>query len=186
METKLNDNRPPDSSDIITNVQITIDTELLISKYFTPSIVPARPTWIGYDPEYMVVSNQTLIDGQGNGELKLSASIGDVVCIYGTSKYHNMDSSILIYNIAKLGGEDVFGPFVPRKYVEEPAPTPDSTQKLPSTFKQLGFWFYETSIQKAGTEKWKVSFALYIRVKGQVDPVLYGYFYWDPTVVVKE
>jgi hypothetical protein len=180
--SKLNEDIQINSKNNITNIQITINTDILINRYHTPSIVHARPTWIDRDLEFIVVSNQTSIGGQGSSDLIFSASAGDVVRIYGTSEYNNMDNAVLIYRIAKHGGYDVFSPFISRKYGQQA----DSAQGLPPVFKQMGFWFYETSVQKAGTEKWYVSFALYIRVRGQVDPVLYGYFYWNPTVVVKD
>lgn len=177
------------SSNEIINVQIIIDTDKIISdmkkKGITPSTNKDAPTGLDHSYQFMVVSTLANIKGQGTADLEFKAEVGDVVRFNTVSEYNNMDNAVLLYQIKKFGGTDVFNEFSSKVYTKKVIQAAGGVSPLPPTFADVRFWFYESSIAKAGTEDFDIRFALYTRVRGQENPVLYGYFYWDPRVVVK-
>lgn len=177
------------SSNEIINVQIIIDTDKIISDMNKKGIKPSQnkdaPTGLDHSYQFMVVSTLANIKGQGTADLEFKAEVGDVVRFNTVSEYNNMDNAVLLYQIKKFGGTDVFNEFSSKVYTKKVIQAAGGTSPLPPTFADVRFWFYESSIAKAGTEDFDIRFALYTRVRGQENPVLYGYFYWDPRVVVK-
>lgn len=168
----------------ITHVNITINTDAVIRDYPNPSKDSGKPTGIGHSYEYMVASNNTAISGQGGADLNFAAAVGDTVRFYGTSESNNFDNSVLIYGIVKFGGENVFSDFVSQSFVKKDT-YPSGKSVLPATFRDNEFYFFEADVINRGTENYKVQFALYVRDRSKEDPVLYGYFQWDPTITVK-
>jgi hypothetical protein len=177
------------SSNEIINIQIIIDTDKIISDLNKKGIKPSQnkdlPTGLDHSYQFMVASTLASIKGQGTADLEFKAEVGDVVRFNAISEYNNMDNAVLMYNIKKFGGTDVFNEFSSKVYTKKVIQAASGTSPLPPTFAEVKFWFYESSIAKSGTEDFNIHFALYTRVRGQENPVLYGYFYWDPRVVVK-
>lgn len=179
------------STNEIINVEIVIDTDKLISDMKkqgkTPSKIQSSPTGIDHTYQYMVVSTLANIKGQGTSELTFQAEVGDVVRFNTISEYNNMDNAVLLYGIEKFPGTvvNVFNDFSSKVYTKTVIQANNGQSPLPVSYADVKFWFYESSVAKAGTENFMISFALYTRVRGQANPVLYGYFQWDPTIVVK-
>jgi nematocidal protein AidA len=172
------------SSFQITNIQVTIDTDRLIQNFPNPSKDQNKPTGVDHSYQFMVASNVTAITGQGGADLNFAATVGDVIRLYGTSEYNNMDNAVIIYGINKFGGTNVFSNFETKLFTKVAVlPTPPNS--LPPTFESQKFGFYEADVVNTGTENYTIQFAVYVRDRSQANPVLYGYFYWDPTITVK-
>ncbi|MFA6978019.1 MAG: inclusion body family protein [Ignavibacteriaceae bacterium] len=171
-----------EGTNVITNIQIVIDTDKVIKDIPNPSKDQNHPSGLSHDYQYMVVSGNQKINGQGTADLNFLAFPGDVVRMSMTSEYSNLDNPVLIYKIAKFGGDDVFSDFnaesITTKTVE-----PGSSNVLPPAIVERKFWYYQANVENKGTENYQVWFAMYQRVRGG-DPVLFGYFYWDPTITV--
>ncbi len=165
-------------SDII-NLLVTIDTDHVIKDFPDPSTDQNNPSGLEHKYQYMVVSDNKELSGEGGADLNFSAEVGDHVRIHGTSEYANFEKSILIYKIQKFGGEEVFSPFNSSTYTKS-TPEPSGPNVLPAKNVDRDYWFYEANVVKRGTESYQIWFALY------VDGDLYGYFYWDPTITVEK
>lgn len=163
-------------------VQIVIDTDRLlqsISKRETSlgSTHRDNPTKIKHNFEYMVVSDNVAVSGQGGADLKFKASVGDTVRFFGSSSSANFDDAILVYGIEEFGGTNTVLTNLTSIPFEREGVTPSGT----STLK---FWFFEGTVVKSGTEKYQVKFALHTRTEnGSFDPVV-RYYEWDPTIIV--
>jgi hypothetical protein len=184
---ELNENATVElaSTNEIINVQIVIDTDKILKNFKSPSKDQNNPTGLDHTYQFMVVSTLANIKGQGTADLEFSAEVGDVVRFNAISEYNNMDNAVMMYGITKFGGTDVFNAFSSKVYTKTAIQANNGQSPLPPVFASETFWFYESSIAKAGTEDFMIRFALYTRVRGQENPVLYGYFHWDPRVVVK-
>lgn len=165
-------------SDII-NMIVVLDVDRLMRDYPNPSQDQNHPTGIVHNYAYMVVSNNKEISGEGTGDLNFSAGVGDRVRVHGISEYANFEKSILIYNMDRFQGDQVFGEFTSTTYTKKTA-KPSGPNVLPAEISNLDFWFFESNVKKTGTEGYYVKFAVYI------DTVLKGYFYWDPTITVTD
>lgn len=170
---------------VITNVQITIDTDRLIKDYPNPSQDPGSPTGIAHNYQYMVVSGNEAINGQGTADLEFTAYPGDEVRFTMTSEYNNMDNPVLMYGITKFGeGTDVFGTFTSESATDS-TPVPNGNAVVPPVYAEETFYYYQANVKQSGQEHFMISFAMYERVRGGGDPQLIGYFIWDPTITVK-
>ena len=168
----------------IINIQIVIDTDKVIKDHPSPSKDQNNPTGLSHQYQYMVVSGNEQITGQGTADLNFKAFTGDIVRITMVSEYNNLDNPILVYKINKFGGNDVFSQFnsetITTKTVE-----PSSPNVLPPVVEERKFWYYQANVNNPGTENYQVWFAMYQRVRGG-NPQLFGYFYWDPTITVTD
>ncbi|WP_306172522.1 AidA/PixA family protein [Burkholderia cenocepacia] len=119
--------------------------------------------------------------------MEITAYPGDRVQFTGVSIYDNSDDAVIIYNIPRYQGDEVFNPFVCNTVVRNGAvePNPDSGSRngLPPLKKQLTFATFDSSVRKSGTEYFGVCFALYKLVGGQ-NQELFGYYWWDPKIYV--
>jgi nematocidal protein AidA len=171
-----------ESTNIITNVQIVIDTDKVIKDVPNPSKDPNKPTGLAHNYQYMIVSGNQGISGTATADLNFQAFTGDVVRMTMSSEYDNLDNPVFIYKIVKFGGSDVFGDFLSQQITSKTV-VPGVPSPLPPTMIDRTFWYYQANVQKMGVEQYQVWFAMYQRVRGG-NPVLYGYFYWDPTITV--
>ncbi|WP_459209756.1 inclusion body family protein [Aquimarina rhabdastrellae] len=167
----------------ITNLQTVIDTSKVIRDFKNPSKDKNRPTAInpsGY--MYMVVSDNQAISGQGTININFNASVGDVVRMSAVSEFNNFENPVVLYNVAKLSGDDVFSSFISRSF-ETKTPIPNKPNPLPPLFENRTFSFYQADVEKVGSQNFTIWFALYERRRGG-NPELYGYFKWDPKITV--
>ncbi|MBQ4766291.1 hypothetical protein F9U42_03965 [Pectobacterium versatile] len=177
------------STNNVINVIVIIDTDRIIND---PSKYPVskdqnRPTPISHQCSYMVAPSQSVVSGEGTGDLNIRANRDDVIRWTGLSESCNSDSSVLIYGLPKSSGDTVFTglEFVNSgRLAAEPAPT-NNTSPFPVTFTEQKHWYAQATISQLGTEQYLVRFALYYRPDGK-NQELYGYFHWDPTITVKE
>ncbi|BDS13388.1 inclusion body family protein [Aureispira anguillae] len=163
------------------NIQVTIDAVGVVNSYPNPSKDQHNPTGIGHNFGYMVATSNT-ISGSGTGDLNFSANVGDTVRFFGVSASDNFEDSILIYNITKYQGTNVFSEFHSQTFTKKGV-SPSGPEVLPAKIANQAFWFFEADVINAGTEGYRVVFALYTRDTNGY-PTLYGYFQWDPTITV--
>ncbi len=165
------------------NILITMDTDQLRKDYPNPSKDEKSPTGIGHNYGYMVASGTTVNSGQGTGDLDFNALVGDTVRAFATSGSDNFEDAVLLYGMPKFSGTDVMSPFAYQVF-EKSTVVAGLTTPLPPQIVIENFWFFQASVIKQGTEGYKVQFGLYIRDLKTGQPVLYGYFSWDPTIRV--
>lgn len=178
-----NDREALNSTAKIISILITIDTDAVMKAYPNPSKDKNKPTGIGHNYGFMVAGNTKVNKGQGTGDLDFSASVGDAVRMYALSTSNNFDDSILLYKINKFSGTEVFSTFRNYDYYKD-TPVPGSeAEVLPEKTEKVHFWFHEASIRQAGTEDYKVTFALYKR-NNSGKSELFGYYDWDPRIQV--
>ena len=163
------------------NIQVTIDAEGVMAQYPNPSQNQGSPTGIGHNFGYMVATSNT-ISGSGTGDLNFSANVGDVVRFFGVSASNNFENAVLIYGINRFSGDQVFSDFASKEFTKSGV-SPSGSSVLPATISDQKFWFYEADVISRGTEGYKVVFALYKR-DNSGNPVVFGYFQWDPTITV--
>lgn len=164
----------------IINVLITIDTESVRTS--SPSKEQNNPTGIGHNLGFMVATGTKVNSGQGTGDLSFTALVGDTVRVFATSGSDNFDSAVLLYGLPKFGGTQVLSQFSYKSFTKSTV-VPNPTSTLPAQIVDEVFWFFEADVIIKGTENYMVQFALYTRDdNGQ--PVLFGYYAWDPTITV--
>jgi hypothetical protein len=174
------------SIDKIVNVQIIIDTDKLINDYGTPCEDDNTPIAIDHNYIYVVVSTPNASRGYENDDnLKLKGEVGDVIRLNAISEYNNMDSSVLLCEIKKIKGTNVFEKFKSKVYNKIGIQAAVGESPLPAVFSEKTFWFYESHIKRVGKEIFSLKFALYRRIRGQKEPVLFGYFSFNQIIVVK-
>jgi hypothetical protein len=172
------------SSNNIINVLVMLDTEEIIKTYKTPSQEKDNPTTMptATPLAYMVATRGSVISGAGGGNLVIKANVGDVIRWTGQSESANFDSSILIYDLQRVGGDEVFTAPTFKKYTKS-SMMPAQTTIFPVTFVDQTYWFMQADISNKGKEDYRVKFALYNRPDGGAQK-LYGFFTWDPSIKV--
>ncbi|MEJ1967761.1 MAG: inclusion body family protein [Rhizomicrobium sp.] len=166
------------------NILITIDTDAVQKNYPNPSQNSAQPTGIAHNLGYMVCTGTTVNSGQGTGDLDFNALVGDTVRAFATSGSDNFEDSVLLYGMPMFSGQPVFGPFNYQNFTKSAVVPNSTTTVLPARIVDEIFWFYQASVSTKGTEGYMVQFALYTRDPNTGQPVLKGYYAWDPTIRV--
>ena len=164
------------------NILIAIDTDAV--KAIAPSQDPNKPTGIGHNMGYMVCTGTTINSGQGTGDLSFTALVGDTVRAFATSGSDNFEDSVLLYGMPKFSGAQVFGPFYYQNFTKSSVAPNSVSTVLPAQIVDETFWFYQASVSIKGQEGFMVQFALYTRDPVTGQPVLKGYYAWDPTITV--
>ncbi|WCT13042.1 inclusion body family protein [Mucilaginibacter jinjuensis] len=172
------------TSQEIINIQVVIDTDAITNDYPNPSKDPAHPTGLPHNYMYMVATRANVIVGSGTGDLSIKADVGDIIRWYGTSEYGNFDSSVVLYKMERFAGDTVFNNLTFSVYKRQGV-LPTDGSVFPINFSEQTYWFNQANVVNKGTENYNIQFALYTRQRGTANPVLFGYYYWDPTIVVK-
>lgn len=169
------------------NVLIVIDTEYVKKNYPNPSQDPANPTGIDHNSQFMLCTgSRGIISGQGTADLNFKANSGDFVSFYGQSIYGNADDAVIIYNIAYWQGDHVFNTFVVDSVNRSGAvmPSTQTSNGLPPATGSVNFISLDSRVARNGTENFYVQFGLYKLADDGENQVLFGYYYWDPTITV--
>jgi hypothetical protein len=171
----------------ITNIQIIIDTDKIQNDYPNGGSKDSNnPTGIGHQYQYMVSSNLAGSAGSGSADLTINALSGDVVRFNAVSEYDNFNNAVIIYNIQKFGGSNVFSDFSSKVFTAPGIQPSVGASPLPiQTVNSMTYWFYQADVITSGTEQYNISFALYVLDRSSGTMQLYGYFVWDPTINVK-
>ncbi len=168
----------------IINILIAIDTDAVQKTYPNPSKDSSKPTGIAHNMGYMVATGTTVNSGQGTGDLDINALVGDEVRAFATSGSDNFEDSVLLYGMPQFSGTPVFGLFIYQSFTKSAVIPNSPTTPLPAKTADEVFWFYQASVAQKGTEGYMVQFGLYIRDQNTGQPVLKGYYAWDPTIRV--
>jgi hypothetical protein len=167
----------------VINILTTIDTDRVKKEYPGGSKDPNSPTGIGHNYGYMVATGTKINSGQGTGDLDFNALVGDVVRAFAVSGSDNFEDAVLLYGMPQFSGTEVLSPFEYKTFNKSTVVANSPTAPLPAKIVQETFWFYQADVVTSGTEGYEVRFGLYVRdTTGQ--PVLFGYYYWDPTIRV--
>jgi hypothetical protein len=167
------------------NILITIDTDAVLKQYPNGSQNQNQPTGIAHNMGFMVCTGTTINSGQGTGDLDFNALVGDTVRAFATSGSDNFEDAVLLYNMPKYAGDQVFSAFNYQNFTKSTVVPQSTTSPLPARIVDEVFWFYQASVIAAGKEQYMVQFALYTRDPNTGQPVLKGYYAWDPTIQVK-
>lgn len=177
-----------ESSSESIQVLVVIDTEYVKAHYPNPSKDPNAPTGIDHNSQFMIANDpRGVISGQGTADLNFKANAGDFVSFAGTSIYANADDAVIVYDIQYWQKDRVFNHFVPNLVTRKKAvmPDPDSNNGLPAIQAPIIFSTLDSRVRQSGTEDFYVKFALYtLDPKDGDSQVLFGYYYWDPTITV--
>lgn len=170
------------------NVMIVIDTDYVKTHYPNPSKDSTKPTGINHNSQFMICTNKRgIISGQGTADLNFRANVGDFVSFRGTSIYGNADDAVIVYDIERWSGDQVFNQFVPNLVERKRAavPDPDTDNGLPAKNLVADFNSLDSKVRKAGKQNFYVYFALYTLAEDGETQKLLGYYYWDPTITVQ-
>ncbi len=169
----------------IINILIAIDTDTVLKNYPNPSKDSNHPTGIAHSMGYMVATGTTINSGQGTGDLDFNALVGDQVRAFATSGSDNFEDAVLLYGMPMFSGTPVLSPFNYQSFTKSTVIPNSPTSPLPAKTTDEVFWFYQASVAQKGTEGYMVQFGLYTRDQTTGQPVLKGYYYWDPTIRVQ-
>lgn len=168
----------------IINILITIDTDGVKKNYPNPSKDQNNPTGIGHQYGFMVSTGTTINSGQGTGDLSIKALVGDTVRAFATSGSDNFEDSVLLYGMPMYSGQQVFSDFSYQSFTKSAVVPNSKTAPLPAKTSEEVFWFFQADVVSKGTENYKVQFGLYTRDPDNGNPVLFGYYNWDPQITV--
>ncbi|GLY59366.1 AidA/PixA family protein [Pectobacterium carotovorum] len=181
---KINNIDPFATSHNIIYINTTIDTDAIINdSSIKISTDEKKPQLIDNKFAYMVTTNDLAIMGSGTGELSIVANIDDIIRWSSMSESANIDSSVIIYNISKNTGPNIFSnpEFYKRK---RSAAEPGSLIPIPVSFVEQNNWYMQSTLLATGTQSYNIQFALYNRPNGQ-EQKIYSYFEIAASVSVK-
>lgn len=172
----------------IISVLVVVDTEQLLAANLPVSKSSDSPTNIN-DPSllkktfFMVAGNTRGITGQGTNELEIKANAGDYINFVGTTVEENGDDAVIIYNVT--GGTSVLNNFISDCVTRPKAVQPSvGGNGLPASNYSRNFMTLSSKVKAPGTANLLVNFALYrLSTNGQ-EQVLYGYYKYDPKIIV--
>jgi hypothetical protein len=132
----------------------------------------------------MVATGTSVNRGQGTGDLDFNALVGDTVRSFAVSGSDNFEDAVLLYGMPRFSGDTVLGTFIYQNFNKSTVVANSAVTPLPARITEEVFWFYQASVATKGTEGFMVQFGLYTRDPNSGQPVLYGYYQWDPTIRV--
>ena len=168
------------------DVLVVIDTEY-IKNNFPKNTDPNNAQGIDHNSQYMICySPRGIVSGQGSADLSFKANAGDNVSFRGTSIQQNSDDAVILYGIKYWKGDKVFNTFTTNIVTRNRAVQPDPGQLngIPPILTTQNFTSYDSKIARGGTENFYVYIAVYTLASDGQAQELYGYYYWDPQVVV--
>ena len=168
-------------------VNIVVDTKYLKEQYPNPSKDYHHPTGINHNSQFMVVDNKHLVEKQGTADLVFKANSGDLVSFTGTSIEANSSDAVIVYGIKYWQGDKVFNDFFyyNRKTLEKAVMPSPNGNGLPPSQARISFMSLDSRVANSGTEHFYVYIAVYEQSQSNSEQILYGYFYWDPSITVK-
>jgi nematocidal protein AidA len=171
------------------NVLFVIDTSYIVGHYPNPSKSPKKPTAVDRNGMYMIIASPRGVSGgQGDADLELRASAGDVASFTGTSISASSDAAVILYDITSWKGERVLKPRGRlQKITRHRAVMPDPTKPdgLPPAHQSITYTSYQVEIQQAGKASFSVYIAVYTLAGDGQTQELYGYFCWHPSITVR-
>jgi nematocidal protein AidA len=176
------------ASDTSIEILVIIDTDKLQQAYPQGGSKDYNnPTGIGHNFEYMYCAGAPSTQA-GSGDLTFQAKPGDFVSFFGTSIYDNADAAVIIYGIVPANGQpNVFNKFevelITRRNAVQPNPNTDSG--IPAITGPVTFSTLTSRVKQSGQELYIIQFGMYVLADDGETQQLFGYFQWDPTIIVK-
>ncbi len=173
-----------ESTENVVNIQITIDTDGIMSDFSpNPSPNPNNPVGTNHRYSYMVATSANVFSAQteGTADLEIQANVGDYINWHITSEYGNVKNPVIMTDIFKYSGTNVFNNITPTSVTENTV-VMDSESQV--SLQNQTFSFFSAHIENAGTEGYGVVFALYYVDNDEYK--IYDYYKWDPTIIIEE
>lgn len=170
------------------DIEIVVDTVTLLKDY-NPSPDYRNPTGISHNGyAYMIAQAAYVNGGQATGNLSINALNNDTIRWRSLSLSGNTDYSAVVYDMQQFSGAKVTtdpqciisSPYVPLPILVK------GQQTTPPSFTAViaNDYFLQVNVNGHGTEQYKVFFYVTTQDPQTGKPVLAGYFYWDPEIVV--
>ncbi|WP_299675567.1 AidA/PixA family protein [uncultured Tenacibaculum sp.] len=149
----------------VININIIIDTTQIMSDFNGNEVSKdaLNPTPIGHQYQFMVISDGgSNVQVEGTGDLSFSATQGDVVRFYATSEFNNFDQPVILYDMFKYGGDDVFNNpnFNLQSFGLHTTLAPKTFNPLTIKMIDQDFWFAQNTVNNKGTENYGLKFCL--------------------------
>jgi hypothetical protein len=176
----------PNSSQPI-SVLLVVDTDSIQAQCANPSQDAGNPTAIDHQGHYLICNRpRGRVGGQATADLNFKAQVGDQVSFFATSVYNNSDSAVILYAIQHRSDSEIFHPFSPELAVRKAAvkPDPDSQYGIPPVRQRVSFTTFSSQIKRYGIQRFHLCLAVYVLGEDGQTQNLYGYFLWDPTIMV--
>jgi hypothetical protein len=174
------------------DIVIAIDTVSLLANVTPGSYQnPAGLSHGSTDRIYTFMIAQALYvnSGQATGNLNISALVNDTIRWRTASLSGNTDEAAIVYLIQQYSGDQVTSQPV-TAYVSNPyEPVPiivnnENTEPPTFTSPPVPDYFMQATVNNHGTEQYKVYFYVTKQDQKTGKPVIAGYYWWDPTIVV--
>ncbi|MBP0017504.1 MAG: inclusion body family protein [Cyanobacteria bacterium SBLK] len=178
-------------------ILIVIDTQYIKDTYGRAGTVD-NPKGVNHHSQYMIADYNHVVEGQGTADLVIKAGPRDTVKFTATSTTANSDDAVIVYGIEHWDKSDCYGhgPSIPIMnpptsniiYMEKAVMPSPGGDGLPPTQKEASFASLDSQLNgRKGAECYKAKIAIFSLNDDQVSqgPDAYGYYYWDPAVIVE-
>lgn len=170
----------------IIDISVVFDTVTIEERYGEPSQKSTHPTGINHQDVYMIATKSVVQDGtQASADLTINALVDDSIRWRSESLSGNSDKSAIIYKIQKFGEGTLVTsePEVRITHPDEPIPNlNDPASFSPKPSRDV---YMTCDVLRKGTEKYKVWFYLVDKDENTGELKTHGYYYWDPTIHVR-
>jgi hypothetical protein len=173
------------------NLVMIVDTDVIKSTYGPNNGQSAAKGLDHHEGIHLLCPKANYV-GQANGQndpanIIFSANVQDYVAFWGITMSNNSDDSVIIYDISpNAQNPNVFNPFHSDEETLSAAIVPSQPNAMPGQNTSVSFYSFESKVKNKGTEAFTISFALYeVDANDPEKQVLYGCYFWDPTIQVK-
>lgn len=173
------------------NLIMIVDTDVIKTTY-GPNKGQSAAQGLNHHEGIHLICPKANYVGEANGasdpaNIIFSANVQDYVAFWGTTISNNSDDAVIVYDVSpNSNNPNVFNDFHSDQETLTSAIVPSQPNAMPGQPATVSFYSFESKVKAKGTEAFTISFALY-----QIDPsdpekqILYGCYYWDPTIEVK-
>ncbi len=172
------------------DILCAFDTAKILALNPTPSKNSNSPTPITSDLLYMIVTKDSSVSGNGTGDLRVKAAVGDQLRWREESLSNNFDTSVLFYNFVSngqnlitlpptlVGGIQANGVVISTLEVQPNAAA--APPWLSAGAVQTPYHYWQTTTEAKGSVTYHWQFAI-SDSRGN----LLGYFQWDPYITIE-
>jgi hypothetical protein len=178
------------SAATIINVMTMVDTDL-IKQTYGPNNSKDNPQGLNHHEGITMACPASNYVGEVDNDpanIIFKANVEDTVCFNAYSLSGNCEDAVIFYDIEHTDDTvNVFNPFSAKKITRTGAAVPDTNQRdgLPAMNVTRDFYTFESVVANKGVEGLKIRFAIYELDDTRENQVLYGYYWWDPTIEVQ-
>lgn len=155
-------------------------------KHKSPSKNPANPTQIDHSYGYLITERKYVVNNtQATADLIVKAKTGDSLRFSAISESNNFEQVVILYSISE---SECWTPpqFVSNYQRYMPFPTDKKLTNYTTEIRK--YVILSVNLLNACTVSYKVRFILYERL--DLEPFqekpfnIFGYFEWDPTIII--